>query len=84
MKDILLYFLTPLVDNPYDIAIDEQSGERDSIMLTIHCNPEDMGKVIGKNGRIIRALRDLMKLLATKKGIYLDVTIADDNRPVVE
>lgn len=79
MKDTLHYFLTPLVDHPEALSIDEQTEEQRTI-LVIHCHEEDMGKVIGKGGRIIRALRDLVKLVATKKGIYVDVTIAEGEK----
>ena len=40
--------------------------------------PEDMGKIIGKSGRIIRALRYLIKLMAVKQGVYVDVVIAEE------
>lgn len=80
MKDTLDYFVRALVDHPDDIVIDErQDGE--AIILIIHTHPEDTGKVIGKSGRIIRALRDLMKVIAAKRNIYIDVEIADDAPP---
>jgi len=81
MKDTLDYFVRTLVDHPENIVIDErQDGE--AIILTIHTHPEDTGKVIGKSGRIIRALRDLMKVIAAKRNIYIDVEIAEEPPPV--
>ena len=66
MKDTLLYILTHIVDHPEAIEIVEQTdNERVIYLLTVH--QEDMGKVIGKQGRIIRALRDLVKLMAAKE-----------------
>ena len=76
MKDTLLYLLTRIVDHPDDIVIDEEVSE-DRTTLTIHANQEDLGKIIGKSGRIIRSLRDLIKLMAAKQGIYVDVILAE-------
>ena len=76
MKDTLGYLLTSIVDHPDDIHIDEQVSE-DRTIYTIHANPEDIGKIIGKSGRIIRAIRDLVKLMAAKQGVYVDVVIAE-------
>jgi len=76
MKDTLLYILQQIVDHPEDIVIDEtQDGDR--TLYIIHAHADDMGKIIGKKGRIIMALRDLVKIIATKKNIFADVEIAE-------
>ena len=77
MKDTLLFILKNIVEFPDDIVVDE-STNGDSTTLTIHANQSDLGKVIGKSGRIIRAIRDLIKLMAAKQGVYVDVVIAED------
>lgn len=77
MKDTLLFLLSRIVDHPDDIVIDEEVAE-DRTTLTIHANQEDLGKIIGKSGRIIRSLRDLIKLMAAKQGIYVDVVLSED------
>lgn len=61
------------------MIIDERNVE-DMIVFTIHVHQEDMGKIIGKSGRIIRAIRDLIKILAAKKNMYVDVEIAEDQK----
>lgn len=76
MKDTLDYLVRAIVDHPDDVVIDERNVE-DMIVFTIHVHQEDMGKIIGKNGRIIRALRDLIKIVAAKKNLYVDVEIAE-------
>lgn len=76
MKDTLLFILSQIVEHPEDVQIDEAT-ENDRTVYTIHANPEDMGKIIGKSGRIIRAIRDLIKLMAAKNGSYVDVVIAE-------
>lgn len=76
MKETLVFILQHLVDHPDDISVDETQEEQRTI-LVVHANPEDIGKIIGKSGRIINALRDLVKLMATKQGDYVDVTVAE-------
>lgn len=76
MKETLLYILSRIVDHPDDVAVDVQEEEGRTIFL-IKANSEDYGKIIGKNGRIISALRDLIKLMATKVNQYVDLVIAE-------
>ena len=83
MKDTLLYLITAIVDHPEDIVIDEQPSEGRMIYI-LHVHPEDMGHIIGKQGRIIRALRDLIKLMAAKQNQYVDLELAEDEQPVTE
>lgn len=78
MKDTLIFLVSFLVDHPDEVSIDERV-DGDATFLTIHTNPEDIGKVIGKSGRIIRALRDLMKVIAAKRNMYVDVEIAEES-----
>jgi len=77
MKDTLLYIVQSIVDHPDDVVIDEQVNAGRTV-FAIHANPEDIGKIIGKKGRIISAIRDLVKIIATKQNLYVDVTIAED------
>lgn len=76
MKDTLTFILKEIVDHPEDISVDETEAEGKTI-LTIHAHAEDLGKIIGKQGRIIRSLRDLIKLIAAKHNVYVDVIIAE-------
>ncbi len=76
MKDTLLFLVGSIVDHPDDVVVVE-SADSDRTMLRLTTNPEDMGRVIGKAGRIIRALRDLIKLIAAKRGVYADVELVE-------
>jgi uncharacterized protein len=76
MKETLQHLLTQIVDHPDDIKIDE-AIVNDKTILSIHANQEDIGKIIGKQGRIIRSIRDLVKLIAAKHNVYVDVVIAE-------
>ena len=60
-RELLEYVVPWLVDNPEAIEITEVEGEREGIVLELTVDPEDVGKVIGKRGRIIRSLRTLAK-----------------------
>ena len=76
MKDTLLFLVQSIVDHPDDVVVtEEKNGDRTILRLTT--NPEDMGRVIGKSGRIIRAIRDLIKLMAAKRGVYADVELVE-------
>ena len=64
MKELLLYIARSLVDHPDQVSVTELEGEE--TVLELRVAPEDMGKVIGKQGRIAKALRSVVKAAATK------------------
>lgn len=76
MKDTLLFLVGSIVDHPDDVVVTE-STNGDRTILLLKTNPEDMGRIIGKAGRIIRAIRDLVKLMAAKQGVYADVELVE-------
>lgn len=74
MKELLEFVVKSLVTCPDDVVIEEtQSG--DVITLAVHVNECDMGKVIGKQGKIAKAIRSLMKAAAARKNIKVNVDI---------
>ena len=76
MKQTLEYLVTNIVDNPKDVEITE-SEEEGVVTLTIAVNPEDMGKVIGKEGKIIRSIRNIMKVKAMKENKRIMISLAE-------
>lgn len=76
-RELLEYVVPWLVDNPDAIEIAEVEGERDATILELTVDPEDVGKVIGKRGRIIRALRTLAKASQTEDGASVMVEVVD-------
>ncbi|MCJ7744740.1 MAG: KH domain-containing protein [Actinobacteria bacterium] len=76
MKELLEYLAKALVDNPDDVEVEAIEGER-SVILQLKVNPDDVGKVIGKQGRIAQALRTVVKAAATKQGKNAMVEILD-------
>lgn len=73
MKDILEYVLKGIVDKPEKISITE-SKEDDITRLKIAVDKEDIGKVIGKKGKVIKSIRSLIKVasIKNKQKIFLD------------
>jgi uncharacterized protein len=78
MKDTLHFIVSAIVDNPDAVAIEER--EEDGILnLIITVDPSDMGKVIGKEGKVIRSIRNIMKVKAMKADIRIKVSLAEQN-----
>jgi hypothetical protein len=66
MKDLIVYIAKALVDHPEDVTIQEVAGESSSI-LELKVAKDDLGKVIGKNGRTARALRTILQAASAKE-----------------
>lgn len=66
MKELLEVIAKSLVDNPEEVVVTETSNER-TIMLELRVAQSDMGKVIGKQGRIAKAIRSVVKAAASKE-----------------
>lgn len=67
MKDLVEFIARLLVDDPDAVNVTEIEGER-SIILELRVAPDDMGKVIGKQGKIAKAIRTITKATAAKEG----------------
>ena len=73
MKELLNYLVSAMVDHPESITIRESIGQK-NIAYIVLVDPEDVGKVIGKNGRIANALRVIMRAAGElhDKAIWVD------------
>jgi len=76
MKDILFALVKAIVDNQDAVSVEEQD-DNGFVTLTISVASEDMGKVIGKEGKVIRALRNVMKIPAMKQGKKVQIQLAE-------
>ncbi len=74
MKELLEVIAKSLVDNPEMVEVNEVSGEQ-SIILELKVSQDDMGKVIGKQGRIAKAIRTVIKACAIKENKRVVVEI---------
>jgi len=75
-KELVKYIVQALVDNPDEVQITEIEGEKSTI-LELKVLKEDIGKVIGKHGRIARAIRIILNASATKAGKRIVLEILD-------
>ena len=75
MKELLLYMAKSLVDNPDKGEVIEIEGETTTLELRVA--PEDMGKLIGRQGRIAREIRTIVKSVAQRTGQKVTVEIVD-------
>ena len=76
MKELLTYIAQSLVDYPDQVVVTEREGDGE-VLLELRVASEDMGKVIGKQGRIAKAIRSVVKAAAAKKDKKVVVDIMD-------
>ena len=74
MKELLEVIAKSLVDNPDEVAVTE-SGDENTCFLELHVAQPDMGKVIGKQGRIAKAIRSVVKAAGSRedKKVIVDI-----------
>ena len=76
MKELLLYMAKNLVDDPDSVSVTETSNEEGKV-LELRVAPGDMGKVIGRQGRIAKEIRTIVKTVAQRTGEKVTVEIVD-------
>ena len=76
MKELLTYIAQNLVDNPDQVNVNQYQGDGETV-LELRVAPEDMGKVIGRQGRIAKEIRTLVRSVAQRTGQRVSVDIVD-------
>jgi predicted RNA-binding protein YlqC (UPF0109 family) len=76
MKELLLYIARNLVEHPDGVTVNEIQGEQE-LTLELRVAPEDMGKVIGRQGRIAKEIRTVVRSYAQRTGVKVSVDIVD-------
>ena len=74
MREVLEYLAKALVDDPEDVTVTEVEGDA-GLVLRLEVGPDDVGKVIGRQGRTARAIRDVVRASGTKSGSLAQVEI---------
>jgi len=74
MKELLTLIAKGLVDNPDAVVVNEIPGDRTTV-LELKVDPDDMGKVIGKQGKIAKAIRAVVKAAAIHNNVHVTVEI---------
>ena len=75
MAELLAYLARELVDDPEAVRVETEDRD-DVVVLVLHVAPDDVGKVIGRGGRIVRALRTVVRASAVREGRRVLVEIA--------
>jgi predicted RNA-binding protein YlqC (UPF0109 family) len=75
MEDLVRTIAVSLVENPDAVSVRTVDGEAGETVIELHVAPEDMGKVIGKQGRIAKALRVVVKAAAIRENKKVSVEI---------
>lgn len=76
LAGLLEYLAKSLVDKPDEVFVDEyRSGN--TMHLELQVGPEDIGRVIGKHGRVANAIRSLLKVVAAKQGVQVVMDVID-------
>lgn len=74
MKDLVEVIAKALVDNPDEVVVTEKVSGK-NVTVELHVSADDMGKVIGKQGRIAKAIRSVVKAASSKDNLKVDVEI---------
>ena len=76
MKELLTYIVQNLVEHPDEVSVTEREADGETV-FEVRVADGDMGKVIGRQGRIVKQIRILMKAVAQKQGKKVSVEIVD-------
>ena len=77
MKDFIEYLVKAIVKHPDEVTVTQEDIEGNQV-FTINVNNEDMGLVIGKQGRTIRSIRDLTKAKAIKENVRMRIELHEE------
>ena len=78
-KEFLETIVKALVDKPEDVVVERVIDER-GVLLTLKVNPEEMGKIIGKQGQTARALRTLLRIIGNRNNSYVNLKVYEPNK----
>jgi predicted RNA-binding protein YlqC (UPF0109 family) len=75
MRKLVEYVAQSLVDNPAEVQVREIRNDRNALVLELHVAPEDFGKVIGRQGRVAKAMRTLLRAGGAREGRHTSLEI---------
>ena len=75
MKELILVLARSLVDDPSQVSVEETADDRGEVVYEIKVAPDDMGKIIGRQGRVIKAVRTVVKAAAIRTGKRVSVEV---------
>lgn len=80
MKQLLLDIVNSIVDHPDKVKLDETTDEEGNINFTLTVDPEDMGKIIGKEGKVIKSIRNIIRIPAIKQDKKVNLELTEQER----
>jgi uncharacterized protein len=83
MKEFVAYIVKNLVDHPDKVRINEVGGTQ-TLIIELAVEKEDIGKIIGKGGKTINAIRTLLMSVASRNGIRVSLEIIEEGKPRAE
>ncbi|MCR4324121.1 MAG: KH domain-containing protein [Candidatus Curtissbacteria bacterium] len=76
MEDLLKLLIEPLVSDIDKVKI-EKSGDSSNVVFTVHVPKEDIAKVIGKEGKMIKSIKNLLKIRAIKENVFATLEVQE-------
>lgn len=76
-RELIEYVAPWLLDHPDEVSIEEVEGERGATVLEVSVHPEDVGKIIGRRGRIVGSLRTLARAAGQRDGTTVLLEVVD-------
>jgi predicted RNA-binding protein YlqC (UPF0109 family) len=74
MKELVEFIVKAIVNKPDEVVITEEQSDG-GVLLKLQVDSEDMGRVIGKQGRVVQAMRTLLRVVAAKEGTRVELVV---------
>ncbi len=79
MKALLEYIARGLVEHPDAVSVEVEEEDDDEVVLVLAVDERDMGRVIGRDGRVANAIRTLLRVMAARDGLRVELEIVGDD-----
>ena len=77
VKNVVEYIVTQIVEDPKSVKVDIADSDDENVTIEVRTSPDDMGRVIGKRGRVARAIRTVAQAAADEEGLQSSVEFID-------
>ena len=77
VKNVVEYIVSQIVEDPKSVKVDIADSDDENVSIEVRTSPDDMGRVIGKRGRVARAIRTVAQAAADEEGLQSSVEFID-------